>query len=92
MSRTFDCFLGFGCFFLATCSLFVVGKGDCAVTIRMALVTEIIVALAIAFLWSANEKPIGMWVKMYRLGLFIGAVQTVIVISRILNSLQGTQC
>ncbi|NDJ15929.1 hypothetical protein [Myxacorys almedinensis] len=92
MSRTFDCFLGFGCLFLSTCSLFVVGKGNCAVTIRMALITELIVAIAIAFLWSANEKPVGVWVTMYRLGLFIGAIQTVIVISRIVNALQGIQC
>jgi hypothetical protein len=91
MSRTFDCFLGLGFLFLATCSL-LVGKGDCTTIIRMSLITEFIVATAIAFLWSANEKPVGVWVTFYRLGLFVGTIQTVIVISRIISALHTVHC
>jgi hypothetical protein len=91
MTRTFSAYCGLVLLFLASCGLLVTVT-SCSGTIRASIVSIVMCAVAAMYLKQANEKPIGVWVNLYRSGMAIAIVIAFVAISRIVFSLQRLGC
>jgi hypothetical protein len=91
MTRSFAAMVSLICLFLGSCSFLVIAS-DCAGSIRAGVTSIMMSALAWGYLQQANEKPVGFWLSLYRMGVTIAGAIVLFGAWRIVGALQGVGC
>jgi hypothetical protein len=91
MSKSFSVLLSGFCFLLGFCSLWITTTSDCSASIRVSVVTLVMVGLANWFL-GFEDKPIGIWLRFQQIGWLLSGLLLFPMAGRVVTSFVGQSC